>query len=290
MWAIIAGSGLEEFPALQLTSELNRETPFGLASSGARYGKLAGEDIIFIPRHGVHHEISPSEINSCANIFLLKKQGVTKLLSISSVGSFHEALKPGDLVVPSQFIDHTKGLRRHTFGGNGLVSHVSLAEPVTIGLVEVLKKHQAAFGFSLHFDKTYLTIEGPAYSTRAESHCYRMMGADIIGMTAFPEYALAREAGICYLACCFVTDYDNWRSEQPFVTTSTVTHMKEVINVSACQLVERFFPLTQDLYLQGCKELNIASGVVSRLEQLNDKQQATLNVLCDLSITKTQSN
>ncbi len=281
MWAIIAGSGLEEFPGLQLTTELARETPFGTASSGAKYGKLAGKDIIFIPRHGMHHEISPSEINSCANIFLLKKHGVTKILSVSVAGSLREKLKPGDLVIPTQFIDHTKGVRKQTFGGDGIVSHISLAEPVTMGLVTALQEHQAEFDFPMHFGKTYLTIEGPAYSTRAESQYYRKMGADIIGMTGFPEYALAREAGICYLACCFITDYDSWHDTQPFVTTDTVKQMKNVIHSSACQLVERFLPLTQYLYPHGCRELGIATGLLSHLEQLHTEQRAVFEVLSD---------
>ncbi|MEI6791306.1 MAG: helix-hairpin-helix domain-containing protein, partial [Myxococcaceae bacterium] len=203
MWAIIGGSGFENFPEFEILEDLERETPFGLASSGAKKIRLAGEEILFISRHGRSHELLPSEVNYQANIFLLKKLGATKILAISSVGSLREELKPGDLVVPTQYIDRTKSIRQHTFAGNGLVSHVSLADPVSLGLVDELKKQTPKFDFDSHFDRTSIIIEGPGFSTRAEANYYQKIGADIIGMTAFPEYALAREAGMHYLPCSF---------------------------------------------------------------------------------------
>ncbi len=237
MWAIIGGSGFESFDGIVEIEELDRHTPFGECSSGLRRIRFGQHECIFLSRHGRHHELLPSEINYRANIFALKKHGVRKVISVSAVGSLQKELAPGDLVIPSQYIDRTKGVRAHSFLGGGLVGHVSLAKPIW----ESAAKQVAAltFDFKAHFGKTYICIEGPSFSTQAESASYRQMGADIIGMTNFPEYALAREAGLCYLPASFVTDYDCWDPAIEHVTLQVVLETMRENNSKAVQLIEQ---------------------------------------------------
>ncbi len=237
MWAIIGGSGFENFDGIREIEDLDRLTPFGEASSGLRRIEFGGKEVIFLSRHGRHHELLPGEVNYRANIFALKRLGVKKIISVSAVGSLRKELPPGDLVVASQYIDRTKGIRAHTFLGDGLVGHVSLAKPTWSGAAEVIRKMVPKFDFKIHFDKTYVCIEGPYFSTKAESNSFRGMGADIIGMTNFPEFALAREAGICYVPCCFVTDYDCWDDEIEHVTLQLVLETMRLNNKKAVRLI-----------------------------------------------------
>ena len=237
MWAIIGGSGFENFDGIREIEDLDRLTPFGEASSGLRRIEFSGKEVIFLSRHGRHHELLPGEVNYRANIFALKRLGVKKIISVSAVGSLRKELPPGDLVVASQYIDRTKGIRAHTFLGDGLVGHVSLAKPTWSGAAEVIRKMVPKFDFKIHFDKTYVCIEGPYFSTKAESNSFRGMGADIIGMTNFPEFALAREAGICYVPCCFVTDYDCWDDEIEHVTLQLVLETMRLNNKKAVRLI-----------------------------------------------------
>jgi 5'-methylthioadenosine phosphorylase len=243
MWGIIGGSGFESFEGVKEIRDLDRSTPFGEASSGLRLIAFNGEEIVFLSRHGRHHELTPSEVNYRANIFALKKLGVTKIISVSAVGSLKQELAPGDLVVASQYIDRTKGVRPHTYLGKGLVGHVSLAKPTWVGGAAAIRSiassaaGKAALDFNIHFDKTYVCIEGPYFSTQAESNTYRQMGADIIGMTNFPEFALAREAGISYLPCCFVTDYDCWDDAIEHVTLQAVLETMKQNNKKAVKLI-----------------------------------------------------
>lgn len=226
MWAIIGGSGFEKFDGFEVLEELDTQTPFGEAASGLKKVRLNGEEILFLSRHGKSHEKLPSEVNYRANIFALKKHGATAVLAFSAVGSLRQEHAPGDLVIPTQYIDRTKGSRKHSFLGDGVVGHVSLAEPVCEKAAErILELVGSPSGWNTAMGKTYITIEGPYFSTRAESHMFRAFGADIIGMTNFPEYALAREAGLNYMPCCFITDYDCWNEDRPHVT------LEEVLNV-----------------------------------------------------------
>jgi len=230
MWAIIGGTGFEKFSDdIVKLEDLPRETPFGLASSGLRRIRVQQTECIFLPRHGAQHEQMPSEVNYRANIFALKRAGVTQILSISAVGSLQKECAPGDLVLPTQYIDRTKGYRKATFCGEGIVGHVSLAEPVWQEGVDWVLSQATAFPFACHGQKTYVCIEGPYFSTRAESLSYRQMGADIVGMTHFPEFALAREAGIAYLPACFVTDYDGWDPTRPPVTVEEVMEVMKIM-------------------------------------------------------------
>ncbi|HRK09228.1 MAG TPA: MTAP family purine nucleoside phosphorylase [Pseudobdellovibrionaceae bacterium] len=240
-FAIIGGSGFESFEGVQEIRDLDRQTPFGMASSGLRLIKFGDHEVVFLSRHGRHHEMLPTEVNYRANIYALKKHGVTKIVSVSAVGSLQQELAPGDCVIATQYMDRTKGVRRHSFLGEGLVGHVSLAKPVWASGVKAVRELVAAkkpqLDFKIHFDKTYICIEGPYFSTKAESMSYRAAGADIIGMTNFPEFALAREAGICYLPCCFVTDYDCWDDSIEHVTLQVVLDTMKKNNQKAVRLI-----------------------------------------------------
>lgn len=236
MIGVIGGSGFEKFEEFEVIELMDRNTPFGLASSGFKKVRVNGHEFLFMSRHGEHHEHLPSEVNYRANIYAMKKAGAEAIVSFSAVGSLEKECAPGDLVIPNQYIDRTKGVRKHTFLGEGLIGHVSLAKP-TCGQMEhavrsLVKKHN----FKTHFDKCYVVIEGPYFSTKAESNTYRQMQANIIGMTNFPEYALAREAGLPYLPCCFVTDYDCWDDSIPHVTVEEVIKVMKGNNAKAFAL------------------------------------------------------
>lgn len=239
MLGIIGGSGFEKFEEFETVALLDRETPFGLASSGFKKVRVDGVEFLFISRHGDHHEHLPSEINYRANIFALKKQGATAIISFSAVGSLAKEYAPGDLVVPYQYIDRTKSLRQHTFLGEGLIGHVSLAKPICEIMAGRLRELIAGSEFKTHFGQTYVCIEGPYFSTKAESNTYRQMGAQIIGMSNFPEYALAREAGLPYLPCCFVTDYDCWDDSIPHVTVEEVIKVMRQNNSKAFSILRK---------------------------------------------------
>ncbi len=206
---IIGGSGLYSIEGLKNIKEKTLKTPFGEPSDAYITGELGGITVVFLPRHGRGHRILPSEINFRANIFGMKMLGVSRLISVSAVGSMKENIKPGNIVVPDQFIDLTKR-RVSTFFGNGIVSHVSMADPVCPVLSDNLYRAGMDMGVTMHKGGTYLCIEGPQFSSRAESHLYRQWGVDIIGMTNMPEAKLAREAEICYATLALATDYDCW--------------------------------------------------------------------------------
>lgn len=242
MLGIIGGSGFEKFEEFETIELLNRETPFGPAASGFKKVKVDGTEFLFISRHGEHHEHLPSEINYRANIYAFKKMGVKAIVSFSAVGSLQKEFVPGELVIPFQYIDRTKSLRQHTFLGGGLIGHVSLAKPICEAMAKktralVLQNHLDE-KFKTHFGQTYVCIEGPYFSTAAESNTYRQMGADIIGMSNFPEYALAREAGLPYLPCCFITDYDCWDDSIPHVTIAEVIKVMKDNNAKAFSLLK----------------------------------------------------
>lgn len=282
MWAIIGGSGFESFDGVTELSDLDRATPFGEASSGLRRIHFEGRDVIFLSRHGRNHELIPSEVNYRANIFALKKFGVTKVISVSAVGSLQKDLVPGDLVVPSQYIDRTKGVRSSSFLGDGLVGHVSLAKPTWRGatdrLRELMKESTPLLDFAIHFDKTYVCIEGPYFSTQAESKSYRQMGADIIGMTNFPEFALAREAGLCYLPCCFVTDYDCWDDAIEHVTLQAVLDTMKLNNKKAVQLISALLKANPDEE-PASRDGGLKSSLMTPLASVSASKRSWLDVL-----------
>jgi 5'-methylthioadenosine phosphorylase len=219
--AVIGGSGLYDIPGLTDISDAPVETPFGPPSDVIVRGRLGDTTLLFLPRHGRGHRIAPHKVNSLANICALKKLGATHLVSISAVGSMKEEIAPGDFVVVDQFIDLTKG-RTSTFFGEGLVGHVAFADPVCADLSEALAGAAQRAGARVHRRGTYVCIEGPQFSTRAESQLYRSWGVSVIGMTAMPEAKLAREAELPYALLALATDYDCWHLAEEDVTVEAV--------------------------------------------------------------------
>lgn len=232
---VIGGSGLYEMEGLSGVKTVSMETPWGTPSSSLLTGTLGSVQMVFLPRHGKGHTVSPSEINSRANIYAMKAMGVERIISVSAVGSLKEGIEPGHIVIPDQFIDNTRR-RPSTFFEGGMVAHVSMADPVCSVLSGCLREASLGSGGTVHSGGTYLCIEGPQFSTRAESHLYREWGADIIGMTAMPEAKLAREAEICYSTIALCTDYDCWNEEHDDVTVSDIIEIMNK-NVEAAKKI-----------------------------------------------------
>lgn len=213
---VIGGSGLYDLPGLTGLTEVRVATPFGDPSDAYLLGELAGRRVAFLARHGRGHRLLPSELNFRANIFGFRQLGVSQILSASAVGSLKLEHRPTDFILPDQFLDRTRG-RKSTFFGDGVVAHVSFADPVCHRLGDALEASAAAIGLPLRRGGTYVCMEGPAFSTRAESNLYRSWGMDLIGMTNLQEAKLAREAEICYATIAMVTDYDCWHDEEESV-------------------------------------------------------------------------
>lgn len=219
---VIGGSGLYEIEGLTDIQEVTLETPFGAPSDAFITGTLSGAKMVFMPRHGRGHRLLPSEVNYRANIYGMKKLGVEQIISVSAVGSMKEEIVPGHIVIPDQFFDRTQGKRASTFFGNGIVGHVQFADPICAGLADILAESAVAAGATVHKGGTYICIEGPNFSTRAESNIFRSWGVDVIGMTNLPESRLAREAEICYGTVALATDYDCWHDGHDDVSVESV--------------------------------------------------------------------
>ena len=229
---VIGGSGLYRMAGLEGLREENISTPFGDPSDSFLLGTLSGRSIAFLSRHGRGHGLQPTEINYRANIYGFKALGVERLVSVSAVGSMKEDLRPLDVVLPDQFIDRTRQ-RPATFFGSGLVAHVSLADPFCPELAGLLAGVGEESGARMHRGGTYLCMEGPQFSTRAESNLYRSWGVDVIGMTNVPEIKLAREAEICYATLAMVTDYDCWRvGEEPVTVDDVIARLNQNAGMS----------------------------------------------------------
>lgn len=221
MLGVIGGSGLYDIEGVEITDEISVETPFGDPSDTFILGRYEDVKIIFLPRHGRGHGILPSRINFRANIYGMKKLGVDRLLSVSAVGSMKEEIAPGDIVIVDQFYDNTK-TRVNTFFEEGIVGHIAFAEPICKEFAQVVFAGAAGIVQKVHNGGTYICIEGPQFSTRAESFVYRSFGVDVIGMTNIPEAKLAREAGLCYSTMALATDYDCWHETEEAVTAERV--------------------------------------------------------------------
>jgi 5'-methylthioadenosine phosphorylase len=227
--AVIGGTGLYDIEGMAEVETVNIDTPFGPPSDSIGIGKLGGVGIAFLPRHGVGHHISPTEVPSRANIYALKSLGVEHIISINSCGSFKEDIKPGHLLVPDQIIDRTRS-RVNTFFGEGIVAHIQFADPFCPVLSQIVYQCALEAGATVHKGGTFIAMEGPAFSTRAESRLYRSWDADIIGMTVLPEARLAREAEICYASIACVTDYDSWHeTNEPVSVEAILTTMHQNI-------------------------------------------------------------
>lgn len=235
---VVGGSGFYDLPGLSDLEQVHVETPFGPPSDALTVGQLAGRRVVFLARHGRQHALLPGEVNARANIYALKRLGVTRVISVSAVGSLREEISPGDVVLPAQFIDRTSG-RPGTFFGDGAVAHVSLADPVCASLSRTLRSAGEKAQARVHAGGTYLCIEGPQFSTRAESRLWRSWGADVVGMTNLPEARLAREAEICYASLTLPTDYDCWRDPTDEVRVSDVLSVLRANVERARQIVAR---------------------------------------------------
>ena len=233
---VIGGSGLYDIEGLSETERIEVRSPFGTPSDSLLFGRLAGTDVVFLPRHGRGHRLTPGAIDYRANIDALKRAGVTDIVSLGAVGSLREDLAPGDFVLVDQFIDRTFA-REKSFFGAGLAAHVSMAEPVCPRLGDRLLAAADGLGLRIVRGGTYLAMEGPQFSTVAESELYRQWGCAVIGMTAMPEAKLAREAEICYASVAMVTDYDCWHPDHAAVTVDAIVHTLHENAAAARRLV-----------------------------------------------------
>ncbi len=250
MIGIIGGSGLYDMAGLVLDEERRIDTPFGAPSDALRFGRLDGVRVVFLPRHGRGHRVNPSEINYRANIWALKSVGASAVLSVSAVGSMREEIEPGQLVFVDQFIDRTRGQRAHTFFEDGCVAHVGFADPTCPHLSSFLAAEAVRAGIEHHLGGTYICIEGPQFSTRAESRMYRGWGASVIGMTNLTEAKLAREAELHYATIAMSTDYDVWHESEEDVTVAAVLATMRN-NVAKAQTVIRASVPVIDRWLAG---------------------------------------
>ncbi len=241
---VIGGVGLYAMEGLEDIREVKVSTPFGEPSDEFLIGNLGGVRMVFLPRHGKGHRIPPSDLNFRANIYGMKELGVEWLISVSAVGSMKEEIKPGDIVIPDQFFDRTKG-RINSFFNGDIVGHINFADPVCPALSDILAKAGRKVGANIHQGGTYICIEGPQFSTRAESNVYRQWGVDIIGMTNIPEAKLAREAEICYATAALVTDYDCWRSPEEEVSIGEVM-----------EVMRRSVDIAKQIIIQAVPEIN----------------------------------
>jgi 5'-methylthioadenosine phosphorylase len=238
---VIGGSGLYGVKELQPIEEISVTTPFGDPSDAISIGRWNGFTVAFLPRHGRGHRLMPSHINARANVFALKTLGVEWLISVSAVGSMREDVAPGEVVIPDQFFDRTVA-RPSTFFDDGIVAHVSFAEPVCAELSGILQAAAARAGAHVHAGGTYLCIEGPQFSTKAESRIYRQWGVDVIGMTNIPEAKLAREAEMSYATLAFVTDYDCWHETEAAVNVETIVQILQENAVMAQHIIGEALP------------------------------------------------
>ncbi|MFC2006783.1 S-methyl-5'-thioadenosine phosphorylase, partial [Chloroflexota bacterium] len=229
---VIGGTGLYDIEGMMDIEEVNINTPFGKPSDTIVIGQLEGMGIAFLPRHGKGHRISPHEVPARSNIYALKSLGVEYIIAINSAGSFKKNIKPGDLLIPDQLIDRTQG-RTSSFFGEGIVAHIAFADPFCPILSHILYESARETGANVHPKGTFVVMEGPAFSTRAESRLYCSWGADLIGMTALPEAKLAREAEICYAIIGCSTDYDSWWENKEPVTVGIILNtLKKNVDIA----------------------------------------------------------
>ncbi|EQC50077.1 S-methyl-5'-thioadenosine phosphorylase [Bacteriovorax sp. DB6_IX] len=272
---VIGGSGIYSLENIKIVAEHNVETPFGKPSDMVIQAEVNGAEVYFMPRHGRAHSILPHEVNYRANIFALKSLGVDVIVSVSAVGSLKEEHAPTDFVLPDQFIDWTKGKRERSFFGNGIVAHVSTAYPVNGTLQERIHKTCRELDIKAHKGGTYICIEGPQFSSRAESELYRNFGADVIGMTNVPESYLAKEAGIAYSTIAMITDYDCWKEEH--VDVESVMGVMKKNNETIQRLVMELVPELVNNPIEFEKENAI--GVMTPENLWSQEQKEWMKVL-----------
>ncbi|MEM2989869.1 MAG: S-methyl-5'-thioadenosine phosphorylase [Halobacteria archaeon] len=272
---IIGGSGLYRAEIIKEVKKVEIDTPFGKPSDVITLGVIGGREVAFLPRHGAGHRFSPSELNARANIFAFKKLGVNRIISVSAVGSLKEEIKPLDIVFPDQIFDRTKS-RPSTFFSNGIVAHVSFADPFCPELSKLLSEIAIKKKFRAHSKGTYVCIEGPQFSTRAESRVYRQLGFDIVGMTALPEAKLAREAEICYTIIATVTDYDVWYEQE--VNVEIILENMKKNEQSVLEILKAAIPAIPKESKCNCQRA-LAGAIVTAPEKITRNHKVMLEPL-----------
>jgi len=273
---VIGGSGLYDMEGLTDVKSVKVETPFGDPSDEYMTGMLGNTKMVFLPRHGRGHRFTPSEVNYRANIFGMKKLGVEWIISVSAVGSMKEKIAPGHIVIVDQFFDRTKN-RASSFFGNGVVGHVEFADPVCGHLSDILYEAAGKAGATVHRGGTYICIEGPQFSTRAESNIYRSWGVDVIGMTNIPEAKLAREAEICYATVALSTDYDCWHTTEESVTVDMILETLKNNVMMAKEIIKNAAPA-----IQAKRECRCASAM--KFATITDRKAIPESAKEDLSL------
>ncbi len=281
-FGIIGGSGLYGFNGLQNVETIEVDTPFGKPSSPIVIGEVKGKKLAFLARHGYGHVLLPSEVNYRANIYAFKELGIDKLISVSAVGSLRADYAPGHIVVPDQVFDFTKD-RKRSFFGDGLVAHISTADPFCPKLSAQLLRALREQDVVVHEGGTYITIEGPRFSTRGESNTFRSWGMSLVGMTASPEVFLAREAEICYATMAHVTDYDCWHiSEEPVTVEMVINTLSHNTAVAQNTLVRLVDLLAEDDGTETCEcDVALKNAIMTNPAKINQETKARLHLLVD---------
>jgi 5'-methylthioadenosine phosphorylase len=276
---IIGGTGLYGMQELQVTQAREVQTPFGAPSSPLTFGKLRGRDVAFLARHGLHHHLIPSEINFRANIWALKSVGARTVIGVSAVGSLREEIRPGDLALPSQYLDFTKGLRVATFFGRGITAHVSTAQPACRSTSDLIARTARSLDIGIHLDKTYACVEGPRLGTRAESFFLRGAGADLVGMTNVPEAFLACEAQLGYACIALATDYDCWLDDSTQHVSAEQVISQFRINLARVQqlLAETVAQYVED-ESRPCRHA-LRAAILTPREQMTPEQRQLVEFL-----------
>jgi 5'-methylthioadenosine phosphorylase len=281
MIGIIGGTGLYRMEALEVKETREVSTPFGQPSSPIVLGVLRGREVAFLARHGLHHDLLPGEINFRANIWALKSVGVRTVIGVSAVGSLREEIRPGDISIPTQYLDFTKGQRAATFFGRGMVAHISTAQPVCSATASLIARVARSLGIAVHENKTYVCVEGPRLGTQAESFFWRTAGADLVGMTNVPEGFLAAEAQLGYCTICVATDYDCWLED-----ASQHVSVDQVMALFQKNLgrVQQLIAGTAAEYVEDdsrpCRTA-LRNAIVTPREQMTDEQKRIVSFLLE---------
>jgi len=274
---IIGGSGIYDIEELKDAKWAKIDTPFGKPSDEYLIADYSGTEVVFLPRHGRNHQIMPSEINYAANIYGMKKLGVEMIISVSAAGSFKEEIKPLDILLPDQYVDRTNQARKTTFFGDGIVVHVSLAEPSCPILSKVLYESGKNLGIGMHMGGTYLNMEGPAFSTKGESKLYKSWNMDVIGMTNMPEARCAREAEICYVTMAMVTDYDCWREGESVSVDIIISNLLKNIS-NAKKILKDAIPKFPAAFDCSCKHA-LKDAIITKSEAIPKKTKKRLDII-----------
>ncbi len=276
---VIGGSGIYDIPSLRNAKELKISTPFGEPSSPILVGELSGKKVAFLARHGIGHVFLPSEVNYCANIYAFKSIGVTRIVSISACGSLRQDFSPGHIVIPDQLVDFTHK-RQRTFFGDGIVAHIGAAQPYCKNMSQMLSQALQQTKTRTHLGGAYITIEGPRFSTKAESNLYREWGMSIIGMTSSPETFLAREAEICYTTMAHVTDYDVWHTSEEPVTVEMVIEVLKKNTGVAIQAIENLVNLLPVQWDCECQH-TLKNAIMTQSEKIPSQVISKLGIIVE---------